>query len=80
MKMHNRFRICLGISAVIMVIALVMSLTGHGINYGIDFEGGLNIQYNMGAAFEQADVETALNNQGISEYAHHGCMLYGISE
>ena len=69
MKIQNRARICLCVSAAIMVIALVMSLCGFGINYGIDFAGGLNIQYNMGAAFEQADVETALKNQGITEYA-----------
>ena len=69
MKIQNRARICLCVSAAIMVIALVMSLCGFGINYGIDFAGGLNIQYNMGAAFEQADVETALKNQGINEYA-----------
>ena len=69
MKIQNRARICLCVSAAIMVIALVMSLCGFGINYGIDFAGGLNIQYNMGAAFEQADVEEALKAQGISEYA-----------
>lgn len=68
MKMQNRSRICILISAVIMVAALVLSLTGHGINYGIDFAGGLNIQYNMGAAFDQADVEAALASQGIAEY------------
>ncbi len=69
MKIQNRARICLCVSAAIMVIALVMSLCGFGINYGIDFAGGLNIQYNMGEAFDQADVETALKNQGINEYA-----------
>ena len=69
MKMQNRSRICLILSAAVMVIALVMSLTGHGINYGIDFAGGLNIQYDMGAAFEQADVEEALKNQGVMEYS-----------
>ena len=69
MKIQNRARICLCVSAAIMVIALVMSLCGFGINYGIDFAGGLNIQYNMGAAFEQSDVETALKNQGINEYS-----------
>ena len=69
MKIQNRARICLCVSAAIMVIALVMSLCGFGINYGIDFAGGLNIQYNMGEAFQQADVETALKNQGITEYA-----------
>ena len=69
MKIQNRARTCLCVSAAIMVIALVLSLCGFGINYGIDFAGGLNIQYNMGAAFEQADVDTALKNQGITEFA-----------
>jgi len=68
MKIQNRSRICLCVSAAIMVVAIVMSLLGYGINYGIDFAGGLNIQYNMGAAFEQADVEAALKNQGVTEY------------
>ena len=27
----------------IMLVALVMSIFGYGINYGIDFAGGLNI-------------------------------------
>ena len=53
MKIQKRAFICLCASALIMAFALVMSLCGHGINYGIDFAGGLNIQYNMGAAFEQ---------------------------
>ena len=69
MKIQNRSRICLCVSAAIMVVALVMSIFGMGINFGIDFAGGLNIQYNMGAAFEQADVEEALKAQGVTEYA-----------
>ena len=68
MKIQKRARACLCVSAAILVIALVMSLMGYGINYGIDFAGGLNIQYNMGAAFDQADVETALRNQGITQF------------
>ena len=68
MKIQNRSRICICVSAAIMVLALVLSLCGLGINYGIDFAGGLNIQYNMGAAFEQADIEEALKAQGITEY------------
>ncbi len=69
MKIQKRAFICLCASALIMALALVMSLCGYGINYGIDFAGGLNIQYDMGASFAQADVETALQNQGIAEYA-----------
>ena len=68
MKIQKRARICLCVSAAILVIALVMSLMGYGINYGIDFAGGLNIQYDMGAAFSQADVETALRDQGVTQF------------
>ena len=68
MKLQKRALICLIVSAAIMLTAFTMSLCGYGINYGIDFAGGLNIQYNMGAAFEQADVEAALLNQNITEY------------
>ena len=68
MKIQNRAKICLCISIVIMLVAVVMSLTGHGINYGIDFAGGLNLQYDMGSAYDKADVEEALKAQGIEEF------------
>ena len=45
MVIKNRSKICLIISAAIMVIALVLTIFGHGINLGIDFEGGLSMQY-----------------------------------
>lgn len=65
MTIQKRFRICLCLSACIMLIALIMSLCGMGINYGLDFAGGLNIQYNMGAAFELDDVKEALAKLGV---------------
>ena len=73
MKIQKRSRICMCISLAIMVIALILSLTGHGINYGIDFAGGLNLQYNMGAdfaaVFNEKDIDEAIEVQGIKEYA-----------
>jgi len=68
MVIKNRMKICLIISASIMLIALVMTILGYGINFGIDFAGGLSIEYNMNSTFEQSDVETALRNQGITDY------------
>lgn len=68
MKIQNRSRICLFVSVGIMALALILSLCGLGINYGIDFAGGLNIQYNMGDAFAQTDVEEALRSLGVNEY------------
>ncbi len=67
-KFDNRAKICLMISAGIMALALILSLAGLGINYGIDFAGGLSIKYHMNQAFEQADVEEALRSQGIAEW------------
>mgnify|MGYP005779729597 FL=1 len=69
MKIRNRFHVCLMISAAIMLIALVMSLLGYGINYGIDFAGGLNISYNMGQTFSVDDVSDALSAQGLSGFS-----------
>ena len=52
----------------IMLVALVMSIFGYGINYGIDFAGGLNITYNMKSTFQQSDVEDALRAQGLTDF------------
>ena len=67
-KVKNRSRICLMISAGIMLIALIMTICGFGVNLGLDFTGGLNITFNMNTPFEQADVEAALKNQGVTQY------------
>ena len=56
-----------GISLAIMLVALVMSLCGLGINFGLDFAGGLILNYDMGQPFETADVEQALAEMGITE-------------
>ncbi len=68
MVIKNRLKICAIISAAIMLIALVMTFLGYGINFGIDFAGGLSIEYNMNETFEQSDVETALANQGLTDF------------
>ena len=64
MKIQNRAKICLCISIVIMLVAVVMSLTGHGINYGIDFAGGLNLQYDMGSTYDKDDELLRLHMRG----------------
>lgn len=67
MKIQNRSRVCLCVSAAIMVVAILMSLFGYGINFGIDFAGGLNLQYNLGAPVDTDVVLDALKAQGITE-------------
>ncbi|MBQ8080901.1 MAG: protein translocase subunit SecF [Clostridia bacterium] len=68
MKLQNRAKLCLCISAGLMVLALILSIFGLGIIRGIDFEGGLSIKNDMGEPFDNADVEAALASAGISEY------------
>ena len=68
MMVKDRSKICLIVSCAIMVIALVLSLCGLGINMGLDFSGGLNIKYQMNATFDQADIESALNNAELKTY------------
>ena len=65
MTIKNHSKICLIVSCAIMVIALIMTLTGHGINQGIDFAGGMSMQYNMGKEVTQADVEAVLKEMGV---------------
>ena len=66
-EVKNRLKPCALISAVIIVIALVMSLMGMGMNLGIDFTGGTLMTYNMGTTFTTADVTAALEACGITD-------------
>jgi len=68
MVIKNRSKTCLIISAIIMVVALVLTLTGNGINLGIDFEGGLSMQYDLGKPITKGDTEAVLNGMGLSSY------------
>ena len=61
MTIKNYSKQCLMISAGIMVLALLLSLFGMGINVGIDFSGGMSMQYTMGEAVTQSDIEGVLN-------------------
>ena len=66
-EMKNRLKPCAALSAVIIVIALVMSMMGMGMNLGIDFTGGTLMTYNMGGAFTTGDVASALEACGITD-------------
>ena len=66
MVIKNRSRICLIISGAIILIALVLTIFGHGINLGIDFEGGLSMQYDMKATVSSGDVSAVLDGMGVS--------------
>ena len=47
----------------------LLSLFGMGINVGIDFSGGMSMQYTMGEAVTQSDIEGVLNGIGLKDYA-----------
>ena len=69
MTVKNYSKQCLMISAGIMVLALLLSLFGMGINVCIDFSGGMSMQYTMGEAVTQSDIEGVLNGIGLKDYA-----------
>lgn len=64
----NRSKICLIISCAIFCLALILTLTGNGINMGIDFAGGMSMQYDMGTAYDKADVTAILDTLDIGTY------------
>ena len=68
MVIKNRSRICLIISAAIILVALVLTVCGRGVNLGIDFEGGLSMQYDLKGAVDKADVDSVLSSMDISSY------------
>ena len=66
-EMKNHLKPCAAISAAIVVIALVLTLAGHGMNLGIDFTGGTIMTYEMGADFAVEDVSAALADNGVTD-------------
>ena len=68
MVIKNRSKICLIISAAIILVALVLTIFGHGINLGIDFEGGLSMQYDLKKAAVKTDIDGVLSAMGAGTY------------
>ena len=66
MEIKNRSRICLIVSGAIILVAVLLTIFGHGINLGIDFAGGLSMQYDMKAPVTSANVSAVLDGMGIT--------------
>ena len=66
-QIKNRMKPCLCVSLAIMLIALIMTLTGHGLNLGVDFTGGTLMTYNMGGEYSTDDIQAVLTENGISD-------------
>ena len=60
MNMKNPCRPALLVSCVIILIAVVMSLCGYGMNLGLDFAGGLSMPYDLGQSASQPEVAAVL--------------------
>ena len=61
-------KVFMGISAGIVVVAVVLSLFGAGMNMGIDFTGGSLLTYEVGQPYQVSDVEDQLKALGVSEF------------
>ncbi len=68
MEIRNHMKTCLIVSGGIMLLALLLSLIGLGVNLGIDFTGGLSMQYELGERAEQLDVESLLAPLSLGDH------------
>ena len=60
MNKKNPVKICLLMSACIMLLAVCLSLFGRGINLGLDFSGGMSMKYDLGQEAAQGEVAQVL--------------------
>ena len=62
MDMKRFFKPALLISLAIILLALVLTLCGRGMNLGLDFAGGLSMPYDLGQSASQPDVAALLGS------------------
>ena len=60
MKLNRFFKPALLISLAIILLAVVLTLCGRGLNLGLDFAGGLSMPYDLGETVAQPDVAALL--------------------
>lgn len=65
MKIVERSKFFMLISAAILLLGLASAIFMGGLNLGIDFTGGTIITLDMGGEFDTADVEKAFNDSGL---------------
>lgn len=63
MNKKNPVKICLLVSACIMLLAVCLSLFGRGINLGLDFSGGMSMKYDLGQEAAQGEVAQVLGSE-----------------
>ena len=62
MTMQRFFKPAMLISLAIILVAVVMTLCGCGMNLGLDFAGGLSMPYDLGETAAQPDVAALLGS------------------
>ena len=60
MKLNRFFKPALLISLAIILLAVVLTICGRGLNLGLDFAGGLSIPYDLGTTAAQPEVAALL--------------------
>ena len=60
MKFSKFFKPAMLVSAAIILLAVVLTVCGRGVNLGLDFAGGLSMPYDLGEAAAQPDVAALL--------------------
>ena len=60
MKFSKFFKPAMLTSVAIILLAVVLSLFGRGMNLGLDFAGGLSMPYDLGVSATQPDVASVL--------------------
>ena len=60
MKFSKFFKPAMLTSVAIILLAVVLSLCGRGMNLGLDFAGGLSMPYDLGVSAAQPDVAAVL--------------------
>ncbi len=63
MKTFNPLKPVLAVFSVIVVLALVLTLCGRGVNLGLDFAGGLSMAYDLGEGASQPEVANLLGGE-----------------
>lgn len=67
MNINRFFKPALLLSLVIILLAVVLTLCGRGMNLGLDFAGGLSMPYDLGESASQPDVAAVLGgNYNVS--------------
>ena len=68
MVIRNRSFTCLLVSAAIIAVALLMTVFGYGVNLGIDFAGGMSMEYNLGEKADSDVVSAVLDDMRVGAY------------